>query len=261
MLLTELMTCPEAFRQAIEMDDSGELAKIVAQYYLCAQIPPLKDSAVESPWLDSLLWLTAIARVNRVSPYIGTGYSGCRDLCVIEYILKRWNKKFSFGLRGNNTQRQEFRLQAEVLKNVIHCLEWFLGRGLSKKDARDMFVEIFYEEGLTPYCGYYAETISTSTKRESIKSIQSENRRLMKVADDFENPFDKNLMPSTYRFTEICNTQSGKSDDFRKQHWYPLVKARKAWTTFYIKNGTILTIDHEKNKVKRENRGRSKNKK
>ena len=252
--LAEVMDLSESVRQSLKMDKSGILARLVVNYYLLWESPAFNDLTVESPWLTSILWLTAIAKIRHISADMGTGFSGCRDLHVIEHIVKRWDKKFSFQLGGNNKQLKEYRLQADVLKHVIHCLDWFIGMGLSKKDACDMFMEIFDEQGLTPYG---TNDVKPSTTHEHIKFLQSQNRRLMR---DLENPFDKNLMSSTYRFTEICSIYSEKSDDFRKTHWYPLVKARQTWTTWFISNGMIATLDNQTNKISVENRGRSKNK-
>ena len=255
--LAEVMDLSESVRQSLKMDKSGILARLVVNYYLLWESPAFNDLTVESPWLTSILWLTAIAKIRHISADMGTGFSGCRDLHVIEHIVKRWDKKFSFQLGGNNKQLKEYRLQADVLKNVIKCLGWFLEMGFSKNYVRFMFVEIFYEQGLTPYS---SNGVEPSTKREIERRFQSQNRRLMKVADDFENPFDKDLMPSTYRFIETCNIQSGQSDDFRKQYWYPLIKSRQVWTTWFISNGMIVTLNNQTNKITSDNRGRPKNK-
>ncbi len=261
LTVAEEMGKTEAVRLAIEADNSGHLLNVVLKYYWLIKSPVLRNLPIEVNLMGSILFLMSNAMVDCVSAEMGIGVSGWRDLHVIEYILRRWDKKFSlfpFKFKGDDIYLEEFQLQAEVLKHVIHCLDWFFGIDFSKEETSWMFMQIFKEEGLTPYRCHYTD--SRLTTRKLIKSLQSQNRRLMKVADDFDNPFDKDLMPSTYRFAEICSTQSGKSDDFRKQHWYPLVKARQAWTTFYIDKGMIVALDHQNNKTTVENRGRSKNK-
>ena len=251
------MDLSKTVRQSLKVDKSGALARIVVNYYLLRKSSAFNHFAVESPLLGATILIASIARINKASADMDTGFSGCRDLHIIEHVVKRWNKKFSFQLGGNNKQLKEYRLQADVLKNVIKCLGWFLEMGFSKNYVRFMFVEIFYEQGLTPYS---SNGVEPSTKREIERRFQSQNRRLMKVADDFENPFDKDLMPSTYRFIETCNIQSGQSDDFRKQYWYPLIKSRQVWTTWFISNGMIVTLNNQTNKITSDNRGRPKNK-
>ena len=241
------MSLTEADKSAIEL-------AIISKQLM--NEPFAKSLTVESPWKSALFVIAGSALVKCKSDNAVVVCSGFRDLHIIEFILKRWNKKFSWKLRGNNAQRMKFRLQAEVLEHVIDCLEWLMGDGLSKEEAREIFIGIFYEAALTPF-GSEAEI----THRETIKIFQSQNRRLMKVDDAFENPFDKELTPYTYRFTEICDVRSGQADKFCKQRWYPLVRARKAWTTFYIEKGSCITFDHKKNKITSDNRGRSKSKK
>ena len=259
MNLTEAIELIEDVRQAIEMDDSGQAAFVVAHCHGLVNSPLFKSLSMESHWLNSMVVLTAIAGFNFASVDIFTSLGGARDLLVIEHIIKDWNKEFSFKLGGNDTDRQGYRLEAEILIHVIDSLDLLIRREkISIQDARDMFLGIFWEEGLTP-CRCY-NTEAKPKKREVVRLFQSQNRKLMKVADDFENPFDKNLMPYTYRFTEICDIRSGESDLFRKTRWYPLVKARKAWTTWYLSNGIIATQGNQTNEISFENRGRSKNK-
>ena len=259
MTLTEAIELIEDVRRAIEMDDSGIRATVVARCHGLKNSSLFKNLATESHWLNSMAVLTAISEFHFISADIFTSLAGIHDLLVIEHILKDWNEEFSFNFVGDNTNREGYRLEAEILKHVIDCLDWCISKNhLPIQDARDLFLGIFWEEGLTPR-RYYNTEFAKPKKREVVKLFQSQNRRLMNVADNFENPFDKDAMPHTYRFSEICNTRSGQFDYFRRNRWYPLVKARKAWTTWYISNGTIATLV-KNNEISFEHRGRSKNK-
>jgi hypothetical protein len=223
---------------------------IEIEYRTLSTTPPWIGLAVQSPWKESLLWLMAGARVNRSqrdSPMTMI-YQGTRDLFVIEHVLRRWNKDFSIEL-GSRRGKKEFQLQGEILKHAIHCLDWFVGMGMSKEQACEMFVGIFSEEALTPWAGD-----SKPTKAESKKRFQAENKQLM----TFENPFVKETNSYSHEFVKHCCEQGEISVDFSKNHWYPLVRSRMKWTTFYIEKGIIVKIDDENSRTSLENRSKNK---
>lgn len=222
---------------------------IEIEYRTLSTTPPWMNLAVHSPWKDALLLLMGSARVNKSQRNKPMFYQGVRDLCVIEHILRRWDKDFSIS-PGSNRKKKEFQLQGEILKHSIGCLDWFLGMGLEKLHACVWFLGLFREEALTPWAS------KELTKAKAKRKFQSENKQLMGL----ENPFSQEKHPCSHAFVDLCCKQSERSDDFKKKYWYPLVRSRMAWTTFYIDKGFIAKLNAEKEQISLENRGRSKNK-
>ena len=203
------------------MIDSKKIANIISSCdeLINTSISGLPKSG-EPCLFDALSILTAIVCSGFGSTDAETHLAAKRDLIVLEYILKTRNKDFSFDLKTSNVIRHNCKLQASILNSAIHCLSF-----LYRVDQINMFCGIFSERGLTFYS---SKNIDTETKCEVRRLLKTQNRKLR---DCLKNPFNKELMPFTYSFIENCNIQSGQSDDFRKQYWYPFVKARNIWMT------------------------------
>ena len=203
------------------MLDSKKIADIISSCNELVNTPIPGFSKSGEPCLfDALPILTAIVCSGFGSTDAETLLAAKRDLIVLEYILKTRNKDFSFNLKVSNVIRHNCKLQASILNSAIDCLSF-----LHRADQINMLCGIFSERGLTFYSSNNADA---ATKYEIRRLLKTQNRKLR---DCLENPFDKKLMPFTYSFLGNCNIQSGQSDDFRKQYWYPLVKARNIWMT------------------------------
>lgn len=175
------------------------------------------------------------AQSRIISDDVNTCLLGFRDLHIFERVLKTDDKHFSFGLSCRQ-QQKNFRLQGEIILGVAECLG-FHGqkiKGFQEIDVFEMLKEIYDESCLTP-CVYAARGAKKNLKEKSklAASFKLQNRKLKKA---LENPFERDLTPQTYRFTEICMSQiqSQESNWFRDEYWNQLVKARINWTNWFI---------------------------
>lgn len=97
---------------------------------------------------------------------------------------------------------------------------------------------------------YFPEKGANITRWQDL--IQSQNKKMGEIANDFKNPFDPKISPYSHQFLEICNFEAVKSSEFNKDYDV-LVKARKHLTTLLFHKHPEIS---RKNTNKKEWRGR-----
>ena len=174
-----------------------------------------------------------------------------RQLVVGEYYRKYIDFKYP-DYKSGYIIKPQIKLEVELWHSVFKMLENMYTRQCISESPAFSIYKLILERELVMFI--------TSSSGGSIRSIDylstltSQNRQLQ----GYENPFDKQKKSYTGKIINIAISKADTDDEFRKNFYIPMVKARQRFTSFIKnENGKNRSRIYINGKIQRQ--GRKKN--
>jgi hypothetical protein len=214
---------PEPFAKKIKSDIPSPLFNFIER------VEPLVDN----------YWLGCIAALlSRDSMKCNSEIEKCRLMyraAILEQIIKlRWNSTFSANLRLPKRELGVFKLEGELWNCAINLMmELSLISPLKYPHTPIWFTLCIMEGQLGAFIP------DVNRKIDFRKILQNGNQALK----NYTNPFNQDESPSTWQLIEDSRKLAEHNDQFRKQKYTPMRKAREKLATHLINTPAQILSD------------------